>query len=58
MRAEVVLDAPEMAVGQRRPKGVIHHSDQGVAMRVAIYVFGLRQALQRGRRAPVHRLGR
>jgi len=29
MRAELVLDALEMAVGQRRPKGVIHHSDQG-----------------------------
>jgi putative transposase len=25
----VVLDALEMAVGQRRPKDVIHHSDQG-----------------------------
>jgi hypothetical protein len=24
-----VLDAMEMAVGQRRPKDVIHHSDQG-----------------------------
>ncbi len=29
LRAELVLDALEMAVGQRRPKGVIHHSDQG-----------------------------
>lgn len=29
MRAESVLDALEMAVGQRRPKDVIHHSDQG-----------------------------
>ena len=26
---ELVLDALEMAVGQRRPKDVIHHSDQG-----------------------------
>ena len=25
----LVLDALEMAVGQRRPKHVIHHSDQG-----------------------------
>src|SRR5271163_4036558 len=28
-RAELVLDAMEMAVGQRRPTDVIHHSDQG-----------------------------
>lgn len=27
-RAELVLDALQMAVGQRRPKHVIHHSDQ------------------------------
>ena len=29
LRAELVLDAMETAVGQRRPKDVIHHSDQG-----------------------------
>ncbi len=29
LRAELVLGAMEMAVGQRRPKNVIHHSDQG-----------------------------
>ena len=29
LRAALVLDAMEMAVGQRRPKDVIHHSDQG-----------------------------
>lgn len=29
LRAELVLDAMEAAVGQRRPKNVIHHSDQG-----------------------------
>lgn len=29
LRAELILDALEMAVGQRRPKDVIHHSDQG-----------------------------
>jgi putative transposase len=29
LRAELVLDAMEMAVGQRRPKDVVHHSDQG-----------------------------
>jgi putative transposase len=29
LRTELVLDALEMAVGQRRPHDVIHHSDQG-----------------------------
>ena len=29
LRAELVLDALEMAIGQRRPDCVIHHSDQG-----------------------------
>jgi putative transposase len=29
LRAELVLDALEMAIGQRRPSNVIHHSDQG-----------------------------
>jgi putative transposase len=29
LRTELVLEALEMAVGQRRPRGVIHHSDQG-----------------------------
>ena len=29
LRAELVLDALEMAIGQRRPDAVIHHSDQG-----------------------------
>ena len=29
LRTELVLDALEMAVGQRRPRAVIHHSDQG-----------------------------
>jgi putative transposase len=29
LRAELVLDALEMAVSQRRPKDVVHHSDQG-----------------------------
>jgi putative transposase len=27
LRTELVLDALEMALGQRRPKDVIHHSD-------------------------------
>jgi putative transposase len=29
LRTSLVLDALNMAVGQRRPDGVIHHSDQG-----------------------------
>jgi putative transposase len=29
LRTELVLDALEMAVRQRRPRHVIHHSDQG-----------------------------
>jgi len=29
IRAELVVDALEMAIGQRRPGDVIHHSDQG-----------------------------
>lgn len=29
LRAELVLDALEMAIGQRLPRDVIHHSDQG-----------------------------
>jgi putative transposase len=29
LRTELVLDALEMAIRQRRPKGVIHHSDHG-----------------------------
>src|SRR4029079_14313829 len=29
LRAELVLDARNMALGQRRPRDVIHHSDQG-----------------------------
>ena len=29
LRTELVLDALEMAIGQRRPDSVIHHSDQG-----------------------------
>ncbi len=29
MRAELVVDAPDMASHNRKPKNVIHHSDQG-----------------------------
>jgi putative transposase len=31
LRTELVLAALEMAIGQRKPVDVIHHSDQGVA---------------------------
>ena len=27
LRTELVLDALEMALSQRRPQGVVHHSD-------------------------------
>jgi len=40
LKAQLVLDAPNMAVGQRRLREVIHHSDQGLQyMSVA---FGIR----------------
>jgi putative transposase len=29
LRTELVLAALEMAIGQRKPSNVIHHSDQG-----------------------------
>ena len=29
LRTDLVLDALDMAIGQRRPRAVIHHSDQG-----------------------------
>jgi putative transposase len=29
LRTQLVLDALDMALGQRRPEGVVHHSDQG-----------------------------
>ena len=40
LRAQIVLDALNMALGQRRPRGVIHHSDQG--SRYTSIAFGLR----------------
>lgn len=41
LRAELVLDALEMAVAQRRPHDVIHHSDQG--SQYTSLAFGLRR---------------
>jgi len=40
LRTELVLDALNMAVGQRKPKDVVHHSDQGC--QYTSIAFGLR----------------
>lgn len=40
LRTELVLEALNMALGQRRPSGVIHHSDQG--SQYTSIAFGLR----------------
>lgn len=40
LRTRLVLDALDMALGQRRPAGVIHHSDQG--SQYTSVAFGLR----------------
>jgi putative transposase len=32
MRAELVVDALNMAIFRRKPTGVIHHSDDGLAV--------------------------
>ena len=40
LRTELVLDALGMAIDQRRPKGVIHHSDQG--SQYTSFAFGKR----------------
>ena len=40
LHTQRVLDALEMALGQRRPKAVIHHSDQG--SQYTSLAFGLR----------------
>ena len=40
LRTQLVLDALNMAVGQRRPREVIHHSDQG--SQYTSVAFGLR----------------
>ena len=55
LRAELVLDAMAAAAGQRRPKHVIHHSDQ---LKPAIHVSGVRQTLRRGWPAPLDGIGR
>ena len=40
LRTELVLDALEMAIGQRKPSAVIHHSDQG--SQYTVLAFGNR----------------
>jgi len=40
LRTELVLDALDMAVAQRRPESVIHHSDRGC--QYTSYAFGKR----------------
>ena len=40
LRTELVLDALDMALWQRRPEAVIHHSDQGTQYTSS--AFGLR----------------
>jgi putative transposase len=40
LRTELVLEALNMALGQRRPTGVIHHSDQGT--QYTSIAFGMR----------------
>jgi putative transposase len=40
MRTELILDALQMAVTQRQPRGVIHHSDHG--SQYTSYAFGKR----------------
>jgi putative transposase len=40
LKTRLVLDAMNMAIGQRRPLDVIHHSDQG--SRYTSVAFGLR----------------
>jgi putative transposase len=50
LRAQVVLDALNMAIHQRKPRGVIHHSDQGtqytsIAFGIRCKEFGIRPSM-------------
>lgn len=54
LRTELVLAALDMALGQRRPTGVIHHSDQGT--QYTSIAFGLR-CQQRGVRPSMGSVG-
>jgi putative transposase len=44
LRTELVLDALNMAIGQRRPTAVIHHSDQGCQYTSIAFGLWCRQA--------------
>jgi putative transposase len=60
LRTELVLDALEIAIYQRKPLGVIHHSDQP-ALRSRgqpVHLAGVREPLSGDRRATFHGLGR
>jgi putative transposase len=50
LRTDLVLAALDMAIGQRKPSGVIHHSDQG-SQYTAL-------ALSRGRSETIHGIRR
>jgi len=39
LRAELVLKDLNRAIGQRRPQGAIHHSDQGSGYTAAVFEF-------------------
>ena len=54
LRAELVLDAMEMAVGQRRPKE--RHPPQRPGQ--PVYVGGIWQAVRRGRCSTIDGVGR
>jgi putative transposase len=54
LRTELVLDALNLAVEQRRPTNVIHHSDQGVS----VHVHCVWPPLPRGRHQAVDGLSR
>ena len=53
LRTELVLDALNMALGQRPASAVIHHSDQGCQL----YVDRVRAAVSRGRSPAVDGIG-
>ena len=55
LRKELVLDALDMALHQRRPEAVIHHSDQGIH---PVHVLGVRAPVRGDGRTTLDGLGR
>jgi putative transposase len=55
LRTELVLDALKMAIGQRQPTDVIHHSDQGSH---PLHLARVRRPLPGSGRASVNGIGR